>query len=323
VKSDSEPRRFVYRTQGVCPPEIHFKIKNEILQDVRFVGGGCPGNAQLVSHLLKGRPLNEVLKYLQVIDCRNSTSCPDQLAKAIVAATSGELSPAVSFNVFNDSEQRSRVAVIGDLGGRNRELGALISAIREKGVEAIYCLGNLTGFSEDNAGLLGQIQKEGIVAITGDLDWLYATGEEPASFPTMEQKERDYLVRLPQVLSFHIGNKEGVGFFGEYIRGLNGFSDFDPFALEMNMVCDLSCFLQDETVFPALEAMTPQFSTQVVLFSQPRNWDHRTIGNVDFISLGKSLDADGLSWGLLADQGEQINFQVQQVARIQEVAADE
>jgi len=69
--------------------------------------------------------------------------------------------------------------------------------------------------------------------------------------------------------------------------------------------------------------MTPQFGTQVVLFGQLRNWDHRTVGNVDFISLGKSLDADGLSWGLLADQGEQINFQVQQVARIQEVAADE
>ena len=323
MKSDSEPRRFVYRTQGVCPPEIHFQTQNEVLQDARFVGGGCPGNAMLVSRLLKGRPLNEVLEYLQGIDCRNSTSCPDQLAEAITAANSGELPPAVSFNVFNDSEPRSRVAVIGDLGGRRSDLGALISAIREKGVEAIYSLGNLTGFSEDNAGLLGQIRKEGIAAITGDLDWLYATGEEPASFPTMEQKERDYLVRLPQVLSFHIGNKEGVGFFGEYIRGLNGFSDFDPFALEMNMVCDLSCFLQDETVFPALEAMTPQFSTQVVLFSQPRNWDHRTIGNVDFISLGKSLDADGLSWGLLADQGEQINFQVQQVARIQEVAADE
>ena len=51
-------RRFVFQTQGVCPPEIHFTLVDGTLQEVRFVGGGCPGNALLVSRLLSGRPVD-------------------------------------------------------------------------------------------------------------------------------------------------------------------------------------------------------------------------------------------------------------------------
>jgi len=310
VKSNNETLRYIYHTQGVCPPEIHFRIQEGVLKELRFVGGGCPGNAQLVSRFLQGKPLNEVLELLKEIDCRNGTSCPDQLAKALMAVKEGTLDPARSFQVYTDPLSRNRVGLIGDLGGRSDILESLIRKMRKKEVEIIYCLGNLTGNSLNNKDLLGLLRKEGILAIQGEQDWRYAKEDEGGDLPPLEQRERDYLIRLPQVLSFRIGGKRGIAFFGEYIQNLSGFSDFEPFALEMNMVCGLTHFLQDERVFPALEAMVPQFEAQIILFSQIKKWNHWQAGGADFISVGPALGDDGLAWGLLEGSGEEIDFKI-------------
>ncbi len=40
------------------------------------------------------------------------------------------------------------------------------------------------------------------------------------------------------------------------------------------MVCGLTRFMQDETVFPALEAMIPQFRVDIVIFGQLKKWGH-------------------------------------------------
>lgn len=74
---------FTFATSGTCAREIKFKVSNGILEDVEFVGG-CPGNLIGISQLVKGLPLEEVQDRLEGITCGNkSTSCPDQLAKAI------------------------------------------------------------------------------------------------------------------------------------------------------------------------------------------------------------------------------------------------
>jgi hypothetical protein len=203
------------------------------------------------------------------------------------------------------------VGVIGEIGGRSDVLRALIAAMRRRGVEAIYCLGNLTGAGADtDVDLLREVRKEGVLAIAGELDWRCAQ-EEPAAQPSLDPKERDYLLRLPQVLSFQIGNRKAMGFFGQYVVEIPGFSDFEPFALEMNLVCRLSQFLQDQTVFPALAAMTPQFTTQVVLFSQTQNWGHWEVGESHFISVGRAWTGDGLAWGLLEGQEDTLRWQVE------------
>jgi len=310
MKSDDEGERFIYHTKGVCPPEIHFKIQGNVLQQARFVGGGCPGNAQLVSRFLQGKPLNDVLELLKEIDCRNGTSCPDQLAKALMAVKEGTLDPARSFQVYTDPLPRKRVGLIGDLGGRSDILESLIRKMRKKEVEIIYCLGNLTGNSLNNKDLLGLLRKEGILAIQGEQEWRYAKEDEGGDLPPLEQKERDYLIRLPHVLSFEVGEKRGMAFYGKYIQDLPGFSDFEPFALEMNMVCGLTHFLQDETVFPALEAMVPQFEARIIIFSQIRKWGHWEIGGADFISIGPTFGDNGLAWGLLESRNEKFCFQV-------------
>ena len=69
----------------VCAKEINFELEGKIVTNVEFVGG-CPGNALGLVNLVKGMEMDEVIEKLQGILCRHrSTSCPDQLAKALKA----------------------------------------------------------------------------------------------------------------------------------------------------------------------------------------------------------------------------------------------
>lgn len=307
---EDDTSRYVFQTRGVCPPEIHFRIQEDLLQEVRFVGGGCPGNALLVCRLLQGRPIGEVLRFLEGIDCRNDTSCPDQLARGLVAVLDGSLKPAPSFRVQEDAQPRRRIGLVGDLGGRSDLLSKILQSMHEREVEAAYCLGNITGDSPSIKELIGLIRKEDVLAIQGELDRQYAQGEEERDLPPLAQTERDYLARLPHVLSFRFGERPGFAFFGEYLQTLPGYSDFVPFALEMNMVCNLTRYLEDESVFPALEAMIPQFSAQVILFSQIKRWGHKRIGGVDFISLGPAWGEREVEWGLLEDSSQGLRLSI-------------
>ncbi len=42
--------------------------------------GGCPGNTVGVAKLAVGRKVEDVIALLKGIQCRNGTSCPDQLS---------------------------------------------------------------------------------------------------------------------------------------------------------------------------------------------------------------------------------------------------
>ncbi|MFI3227919.1 MAG: TIGR03905 family TSCPD domain-containing protein [Clostridia bacterium] len=74
---------YSYKTRGVCSREIHFKVEDGKLTDMEFIGG-CNGNLKGISALCQGKEPKEVAKILKGITCgAKSTSCPDQLAKAI------------------------------------------------------------------------------------------------------------------------------------------------------------------------------------------------------------------------------------------------
>ena len=288
-------QRYIYRTDGVCPPEIHFRIDHDRLTDLRFVGGGCPGNAALVSRLLEGRTLGEAAADLRGIDCRNATSCPDQLARALEAAAEGALEPAGSFRLQDLGGPLTRVGLVGHPEGDARALEAVWSAAEKEGIEALICLGNLAGGKGPGPDLIKILRRREAAAAGGDRDWRLATGGNGLS-----DKEKDFLLRLPQVISFDLGGRPAVVFYGEYIQDLEGFSDYDPYSLEMNMVCSLADFLADESVFPALEAMVPQFAARVVVFGQPGTWGIWNVGGVDFIGVGRVHDPEGgYSWAVL------------------------
>ena len=76
---------FRYKTQGTCSQYIDIEIDdNNILQNVTYYGG-CNGNLKGISTLVKGMDVNTVIEKLQGIRCGfKSTSCPDQLAQALI-----------------------------------------------------------------------------------------------------------------------------------------------------------------------------------------------------------------------------------------------
>ncbi|MBE6756104.1 MAG: TIGR03905 family TSCPD domain-containing protein [Ruminococcaceae bacterium] len=74
---------YTYRTQGTCARTIDIELEDGIIKEIRF-GGGCAGNTQGIAKLVEGMKAEEVIGKLEGIRCGfKSTSCPDQLAKAL------------------------------------------------------------------------------------------------------------------------------------------------------------------------------------------------------------------------------------------------
>lgn len=73
----------VYKPKGVCSREIHYEVENDIVKEVKFVGG-CAGNAIGIARLVAGMNVDDAIQKLEGIKCgAKGTSCPDQLAQAL------------------------------------------------------------------------------------------------------------------------------------------------------------------------------------------------------------------------------------------------
>ena len=91
----------IYNTAGTCSRQIIFRVDGENrVSDVKFIGG-CSGNlqgiaklvdgqniddviAKLIAKLVDGQNIDDVIAKLKGIICRSGTSCPDQLARALI-----------------------------------------------------------------------------------------------------------------------------------------------------------------------------------------------------------------------------------------------
>lgn len=74
-----------YQTKGTCASAIDVEVKDGIIESVSFTGG-CNGNLKGIAALVKGMEVKEAITRLQGITCGfKSTSCPDQLSKALEA----------------------------------------------------------------------------------------------------------------------------------------------------------------------------------------------------------------------------------------------
>ncbi len=72
-----------YQTKGTCASAIDVEVKDGIIESVSFTGG-CNGNLKGIAALVKGMEVKEAITRLQGITCGfKSTSCPDQLSKAL------------------------------------------------------------------------------------------------------------------------------------------------------------------------------------------------------------------------------------------------
>lgn len=73
----------IYKTKGTCSTMIDVELKDGVIDSVKFAGG-CNGNLQGISALVKGMKPEEAISRLKGIRCGfKPTSCPDQLAHAL------------------------------------------------------------------------------------------------------------------------------------------------------------------------------------------------------------------------------------------------
>ena len=75
--------KITYRPKGVCSQLMDIEVEDGKIASVK-VTGGCSGNLQGISSLLKGMDVDEAISRMEGIRCGfKSTSCPDQIAQAL------------------------------------------------------------------------------------------------------------------------------------------------------------------------------------------------------------------------------------------------
>lgn len=80
--------QYEYKTKGTCSQKIFFDVEDGRVSNVQFLGG-CNGNLKGIGALVEGMSIDDVIARLEGTTCgMKSTSCPDQLAKALKEAKS-------------------------------------------------------------------------------------------------------------------------------------------------------------------------------------------------------------------------------------------
>lgn len=73
---------YKHKCHGTCSSEIWVEAHEGVIDEVKIING-CRGNTQGVAALAKGMKVDECIARLKGIQCRGTTSCPDQLAQAL------------------------------------------------------------------------------------------------------------------------------------------------------------------------------------------------------------------------------------------------
>lgn len=72
-----------YQPQGVCSRNMKIEVEDGKVVSLE-VSGGCNGNLKGIAKLVEGMEISDVISRLEGVTCGfKSTSCPDQLAKAL------------------------------------------------------------------------------------------------------------------------------------------------------------------------------------------------------------------------------------------------
>jgi len=78
--------KYTYKTKGTCSSQITVDLDGDIIKSVEIVGG-CNGNAKGICSLVQGMNADDVIARCKGIKCGfKPTSCPDQLALALIQA---------------------------------------------------------------------------------------------------------------------------------------------------------------------------------------------------------------------------------------------
>ena len=81
---------YTYRPKGVCAQMMKIELEDGVIKEVQVLGG-CNGNLQGISALVRGMRAEDAIERMKGIRCGfKKTSCPDQLAVALEEALAGK-----------------------------------------------------------------------------------------------------------------------------------------------------------------------------------------------------------------------------------------
>lgn len=76
--------KYLFQTENTCAKRIAFELNGNVVSNVQFLDGGCPGNLQALPRLVDGMTVEEIETKIGGILCGNKgTSCADQLARVV------------------------------------------------------------------------------------------------------------------------------------------------------------------------------------------------------------------------------------------------
>ena len=101
---------YTYYPKGTCSKQMEVDLEDGVIKDVRVLGG-CNGNLQGISSLVRGMKATDAIERMRGIRCGfKPTSCPDQLSIALEKALEEE-------KTQSESHRLERACVDGK--GRN------------------------------------------------------------------------------------------------------------------------------------------------------------------------------------------------------------
>jgi len=83
IQKEMITKEITFRPEGVCSQQMDISVVNDTIRSV-IITKGCAGNTQAVARLVEGMHIDSAISKLDGILCKDkTTSCPDQLARAL------------------------------------------------------------------------------------------------------------------------------------------------------------------------------------------------------------------------------------------------
>ncbi len=269
-----------FKPQGICPKEIHLDIEGGVLKELNFLGGGCAGNSYLISKLIQGKRVSELIPLLKGIACREGTSCPDQVAKALELEETEGL-PTAEINILTMKEKWERIGIFSGIHGNLQRLKAVLDQIFEEKLDKLICLGGLMGETFFPEEIVSLLFKAKVIVLQAPSDYRFNQHRE------ISEPIKEFLSQLPALLEFQLGKLRGIAFHGGAMEEIPGYSEYGKYGADINAIIYLSDYLRNEHVYPAFETLSRQFWANLYVFNHTDDPFYKTLPNRHFVDVGK------------------------------------
>ncbi len=224
------------------------------------------------------------------------------------------------------SQSRDTVAVITDIHGNLPALEAVLASIDERGIDRIFCGGDLVGYGPHPNEVCGLIAERNIPTIYGNYDYAIARDEEDCGCAYVTQHDRD-LGQLSVDWTLANTGAESKDFMRELPFDLH----FAVGSVDVHLVHGsprkVNEYLFEDKPARLYERLAAAESDSVLVFGHTHKpWVHE-YGGVLFVncgSVGKPKDGDPrAAFALLAADGESVAPTIERVAYDAQTVAGE